>query len=183
MSQISAELYLRNYIFDYATQYYWAHPDIKTTEQFSLTDKDYADFTAMLIKRNFSYRTNTEESFNDLIASAKREKYYDVHKDLFTALEKDLAHDLNEDLTMFRSEISDLIEDEVISRYFYEDGAIAWTIKKDEQILKALKVLNNKDEYNSILKGKSGSILVTSKENKTTSIADLQKSKKNQEPV
>ena len=34
LSQIAAELYLRNYIFDFATQYYWAHPDIKTPDQF-----------------------------------------------------------------------------------------------------------------------------------------------------
>ena len=67
--------------------------------------------------------------------------------------------DLDQDLTIFRSEITDLIEDEIISRYFYEDGAIAWTIKKDEQVLKALEILNNKEEYSSILKGKSGSIL------------------------
>ena len=64
-----------------------------------------------------------------------------MHKDLFTELEKDIAHNLDQDLTMFRSEITDLIEDEIISRYFYEDGAIAWTIKKDEQVLKALEIL------------------------------------------
>ena len=69
-------------------------------------------------------------------------------------LEKDIAHSLDQDLTLFRSEITDLIEDEIISRYFYEEGAIAWTIKKDEQVLKALEILNNKEEYNSILKGK-----------------------------
>lgn len=174
MSQISAELYLRNYIFDFATQYYWSHPDIKSPEQFSLTDKDYADFKTMLLNRKFSYKTNTEESFNDLIASAKREKYYDIHKDLFTALEKDLAHDLDQDLTMFRSEISDLVEYEIISRYFYEDGAIKWTIKNDEQVLKALEILNNKEEYSSILKGKNGSILITRKNDQAASGQDVQ---------
>lgn len=183
MSQISAELYIRNYIFDYATQYYWAHPDIKSPEQFTLTDKDYEDFETMLVNRKFSYRTNTEESFNDLIASAKREKYYDIHKDIFAALEKDIAHDLNEDLKMFRSEIADLIEDEIISRYFYEDGAIAWTIKKDEQVLKALEILNNKEEYGSILKGKSGSILITRKNDQVVTRPDSQEKRKNQEPV
>jgi carboxyl-terminal processing protease len=173
MSQISAELYLRNYIFDYATQYYWTHPDIKSPEQFSLTDKDYTDFKTMLLNRHFSYKTNTEESFNELITSAKKEKYYDIHKDLFTALEKDIAHDLDQDLTMFRSEISDLIEDEIISRYFYEDGAIAWTIKKDEQVLK----------YSSILKGKSGSILITRKNDQISSKQDFKEIRKNQEPI
>ena len=98
--------------------------------QFSFSDKDYDDFKAFLVKRNFSYKTVTEESLNELITNAKKEKYYDMHKDLFTALEKDLSHDLDEDLTIFRSEITELIEDEIISRYFYESGAIAWTIKK-----------------------------------------------------
>jgi carboxyl-terminal processing protease len=114
-----------------------------------------------LLKRNFSYKTVTEESFNELIANAKKEKYYDIHKDLFTALEKDLTHDLDQDLTLFRSEITELIEDEIVSRFFYEGGAISWTIKKDEQVLKALQILNDKPEYNSILNGKKGSILIT----------------------
>ena len=162
LSQIAAELYLRNYIFDYATKYYWAHPDIKSPEQFSFTDQDYSDFKTLLLNRNFSYKTATEESLSELIANAKKEKYYDIHKDLFTELEKDIAHSLAQDLTIFRSEITDLLEDEIIGRYFYEEGAIAWTIKKDEQILKALEVLNNKEECSSILKGKAGSILTVS---------------------
>ena len=161
LSQIATELYLRNFIFDFATDYYWAHQQIKSIDQFSFSDKDYADFKAFLLKRNFSYKTVTEESFNELIDNAKKEKYYDMHKDLFTALEKDLTHDLDQDLTLFRSEITELIEDEIISRFFYESVAISWTLKKDEQVLKALEILNNKITYNSILNGKSGSSLIT----------------------
>jgi carboxyl-terminal processing protease len=162
LSQIAAELYLRNYIFDYATKYFWAHPDLKSPEQFSFTDQDYSDFKTFLLNRNFSYKTVTEESLAELIANAKKEKYYDIHKELFSGLEKDIAHSLDQDLATFRDEITDLIEDEIIGRYFYEGGAIAWTIKKDEQILKALEVLNNKKEYSSVLKGEAGSIVTVS---------------------
>ena len=183
LSQITAELYLRNYIFDFATKYYWAHRDIKTPEQFSLTDKDYDDFKNLLLNRNFSYKTATEESFNELIANAKREKYYDIHKDLFTEMENDIAHSLDQDLTMFRSEITDLLEDEIITRYFYESGAIAWTIKKDEQILKALEILNNKEEYVSILKGKTGTILVTKKNEPNHSKSEKMENRRNQGPI
>jgi carboxyl-terminal processing protease len=162
LSQISAELYVRNYIFDFATQYFWSHPEIKSISDFLFTDKDYSDFKTYLLSRNFSYKTVTEESLNELIANAKKEKYYDIHKDLFNDLEKDIAHSLDQDLSVFRKEIVDLIEDEIISRYFYEGGAIAWTIKKDEQLLKALEILNNREEYNSILNGKAGSIITSS---------------------
>ena len=160
LSQISSELFLRYFIFDFATNYFWSHPDIKSPEQFKFTDKDYDDFKTFLINRKFNYRTSTEESLNELITNAKKEKYYDIHKDLFNDLEKDVAHSLDQDLKLFRNEITDLLEDEIISRYFYENGAISWTIKKDEQVLKARDILNNKEEYSSILKGTAGAIVV-----------------------
>ncbi|MCX6300889.1 MAG: S41 family peptidase [Bacteroidia bacterium] len=164
LSQVATELYLRNYIFDFASKYYWAHPDISTISQFSFTDTDYTDFSNFLVNRKFNYRTFTEASLADLIENAKKEKYYDLHKDLFTELEKDIVHNLDHDLTMFRDEITDLIEEEIISRYFYEEGAIAWGIKSDEQVIKALETLNNKEKYTSILSGKSGSVLITSQD-------------------
>ena len=57
-----------------------------------------------------------------------------------------------------------MLEDEIISRYFYEEGAIAQTIKNDEQVQKAVEVLTDKNLYSSILKGKAGSVLVAEKE-------------------
>lgn len=183
LSQIASELYLRYYIFDFATNYYWAHPDIKSFEQFKFTDQDYADFKTFLINRKFSYKTSTEESLNELITNAKKEKYYDIHKDLFNDLETDIAHSLDQDLKLFRAEITDLIEDEIISRYFYENGAIAYTIKSDEQVLKAVDILNNKEEYDSILKGTAGAILITRKSDPNDAKPDNFKNRKVMEPI
>jgi carboxyl-terminal processing protease len=163
LSQVATELYLRNHIFDFATAYYWAHPGISTPDSFSFTDKDFNDFRDFLKNRNFSYKTLTEESLNDLIDVAKREKYYTGHEDLFNTLEKDLSHSLDEDLNTFRPEITELLEDEIMRRYFYESGAIGATIKKDEQVIKALEVLNDKKIYESVLRGTAGSTLITEK--------------------
>jgi carboxyl-terminal processing protease len=163
LSQVATELYLRNQIFDFATSYFWTHPEISSPELFSITDKDYIDFRSFLIARSFSYKTYTEESLNELISVAKREKYFDEHKDLFDKLESDLSHNLDQDLATFRSEITDLLEDEIIRRYYYEQGAIASTIKKDEQVMKAMEVLNDKKAYDSVIQGVSGSTLITGK--------------------
>lgn len=160
LSQIASELFLRNYIFDFASVYYWLHPGIKSVENFKFTDQDFTDFKNYLAGRKFSYRTVTEISLNELISNAKREKYYDPHKEIFTELQKELNHTLDNDLNTFRSEITGLLEDEILGRYFYEEGAIAWTLKTDEQVLKAVEILNSQD-YNSILQGKKGSILIT----------------------
>jgi carboxyl-terminal processing protease len=183
LSQISSELFLRNYIFDFATNYYWDHPEIKSPDDFKFTDQDYGDFKTYLINRKFNYKTVTEESLNELIANAKKEKYYDLHKDLFNDLQKDIYHNLDQDLKLFRGEITDLLEDEIMSRYFYENGAIAYTIKKDEQVSKARDILNNKEEYSSILKGTAGSVLVTRKNDQPGSKPDKLENRKNINPL
>jgi carboxyl-terminal processing protease len=171
LSQVTTELFLRNYIFDFATRYYWSHPGLKSIEDFSFTDKDYSDFKDYLVSRKFSYKTITEESLNELIANAKKEKYYDLHKDLFSELQRDLNHTIDMDLTTFKDEITDLLEDEILSRYFYEEGSIAWSVKNDEQVLKAVDILNKREDYNSILLGKTGSILITNKDQNAGKVA------------
>jgi len=173
LSQISTELFLRNYIFDFATKYYWSHPEIKSPSQFSFTDKDFQDFRNFLTERQFSYNTITESSVNQLIANAKKEKYYELHKELFTKLENEISHDLDHDLALFREEITELIEEEIIGRYFYEEGSIEWSINKDEQILKALEILNDKSKYSSILSGKSIPVLVTVKDDIKTDLSGI----------
>lgn len=169
LSQVTTELYLRNLIFDYATRYYWAHPEVKTPENVVITDKEYNDFKDFLKSRNFSYKTNTEESLSELIETAKKEKYYEQNKELFASLEKDLSHSIDKDLDNFRPEIVDLIEDEILRRYFYEEGALAAGIKKDELVKKAAEILGNSKMYDSILKGTQGSILLSEKQTSSKS--------------
>lgn len=183
LSQISAELYLRYFIFDFATQYYWSHPEIKSAADFTFTDRDYSDFRNMLVARNFSYRTSTESTLAELIENAKKEKYYDIHKDLFNQIEKDVAHNLDQDLSLFKPEITDLIKEEIVSRYFYEEGAIAWGLKDDEQVVRAIEVLNDPVKYGYVLSGKSVNELTGSRSYPGSLLNAGISRHQNQEPV
>jgi carboxyl-terminal processing protease len=44
---------------------------------------------------------------------------------------------------------------EIATRYFYQKGKIETTIKHDEEIAKAIEVLNDIDVYSAILRGDS----------------------------
>ena len=168
LSQITAELYMRNYIFDFATEYYWSRPNITSPEMFIFSDNDYNDFRSYLKKRGFNYKTLTEESLDDLIDVAKREKYYDRHKEIFDALERDLAHSLDADLDLYKDEIVEFIEDEIVKRYFYDEGAIAYSIHSDNYIKRAVEILNDKELYESILKGSTMPPVIADKTDEPT---------------
>lgn len=154
LSQISTELYTRNLIFDFATQYYWTHPSISSIKDFNLADRDYEEFIKFLNNRGFNYQTMTERSLAQLVESAKKEKYYESGRELFSSLQKEITHNLRKDLENFKTEISELLADEIVRRYYYENGAIEWSVQKDEQVQKALEILKNKTLYRSLLEGK-----------------------------
>ena len=82
---------------------------------------------------------------------AEEEKYLDLAKDQFDALDESLKLDLDRDLRLFRSEISMILKSELASRYYYQKGSAQVSMKDDKAIEKALEVLNDKALYNSIL--------------------------------
>jgi len=165
LSQIAAELYQRNYFFDFATKYFWSHPAPESPMKFTISEEIYEDFRNYLVEREFNYSTITELSLNELISNAKREKYYELHKDLFTELQNELRHTLDNDLVTFRDEITELLADEIIGRYFYEEGSIQFSLGNDVQVKKAVEILKSADEYKSILQGRAGSILISHEDN------------------
>jgi len=151
---ISYYLYSKNMIFDFATQYAAKNKKIASPEEFKLTDKDYDDFKAFLKSRNFSYTLKSAESLHKLKEMADYEGYGDLSKDEFSALEKKLTANTDRDLDLFKSDIEDMLNAEIIKRYYYQQGSIRYTLKSDPELKKALEILGDKEKYKSILNPK-----------------------------
>jgi carboxyl-terminal processing protease len=66
---------------------------------------------------------------------------------------KKISPDKNEDLKRFKEEITWFLENEIISRYYYEDGRIEMSLVNDPFIIEAKKILDDKAKYDAILKG------------------------------
>jgi len=138
-------------IFDYATQYVIQHPIIPEVKDFQLTDADYADFKAMLKRRNFTYDRQSEEVLKKLKEFAEFEGYMENAKDEFAALEKKLQHNLDLELDRFAKDIKPLIAEEIVKRYYFEKGAVQETLKDDADLKKALETLQQPEEYKKVL--------------------------------
>lgn len=138
-------------IFDFATQYCIEHPEIGGVENFALTEQDYADFKAMLKKRNFTYDRQSETILKNLKEMAEFEGYMDNASDEFAALEKKLKHNLDLELDRFAKDIKPMLAEEIIKRYYYEKGAVQENLKDDADLRKALEVLQTPSEYTRIL--------------------------------
>jgi carboxyl-terminal processing protease len=158
LSEISAQLYTQGMFFDFATRYRNTHDEIESPDLYSLSDEDYALFEAFLQERNFEFRTASEQAFDNLVKSAKREKYYELAEDEFSSLEKKLSHNNLKDLETFNDEIRQLLTEEIASRYYYHAGRILSQIQNDTQLEKAEEVLNTPGMLNGVLNGNQGNL-------------------------
>jgi carboxyl-terminal processing protease len=149
-SKVAYALYVENYIFNYATIYRNNHPSIGPANTFTISDKDYEDFRSWLGSKDFSYITDTEEYYDDLIEAAKEENYYnEVATDLLH-LKGLIEERKKEDLEKYKAQIVELLNNEIVSRYYFQTGRIENTLTTDPYIIESLRVFNSND-YNKIL--------------------------------
>jgi len=150
-SRLAVTLYTKNYFFDYATDYKGKHQTIPDAGTFALTAADFEDFSKWLSSKDYSYETETEEVFDTLKAIAVREKYYDGAKNEFTALQAKISHDKKQDLLKHKDEIVSLLENEIVSRYYFLRGRIQQSLKDDKEYAKAMDLINQPAQYQALL--------------------------------
>lgn len=151
-SKITSALLVKNLIFDFATEYRATKEELAKPTEYKLSDQDFSAFREFIKGKDYSYETGTEKALEELKEIAEKEKYFEGAEEMFESLKKKLAPDNENDLEKFRDEISELIEAEIVSRYYFQNGRIQASLSNDPYIAEALAVLNDTKRYNEILK-------------------------------
>lgn len=138
-------------VFNYEVDYIAKHPTIAPAKDFSLTDADYDEFKERVLTSNFKYDRETEKYLKDLVKLAKFEGYYDDAKGEFEALQKKLSHNVAKDLDFNKESIKQILENDIVTAYYYQGGAIENSLRYDKQVKEAVRLLNAPEEYNKIL--------------------------------
>lgn len=145
-------------MLNYEVDYIAKHPTIAPAKDFALTDADYEEFKARVLKADFKYDRETEKYLKDLMKLARFEGYYDDAKPEFDALAKKLSHNVAKDLDYNKQYIKRLLENDIVAAYYYQGGAIRNSLRYDKQVKEAVRLLNTPEEYKKLLSpgGKEG---------------------------
>ena len=141
-------------VHTFEVDYIAKHPTIASPADFDLTDADYEEFKQLVLKSNFKYDALSEKSLENLEKMAKFEGYFDDAKAEFEALKRKLKHNVAKELDHNKESIKALLTNDIVTAYYYQRGAIQNSLKSDKQADEAFKLLQNKDDYYKLLKGK-----------------------------
>lgn len=137
--------------FDYIRDYIDRHPTIAPAASFHLTEQDWQEFRQRVLDSGFSYDPLSSKQLDDLKKTARFEGYYDDAKEEFDRLEEKLSHNVAKELDLKRESITEMLENEIITAYYYQAGVIEASLKRDKQTAEALRILKNDNEYRKIL--------------------------------
>ena len=154
---VTAYLYGKSFIFDYANKFYSEHKTIDSADCFQIDEATYKDFMKFVKDKDFNYTTESEKAIEKLKKVAKDEGYLEKIQPQIDQLEKNFAAEKENDLISNRKDIEELLRSEIVGRYYYQKGRIISSLNDDPDLKRAFEILldtNGKDEYHSILSGK-----------------------------
>jgi carboxyl-terminal processing protease len=151
LSNISIALLSRYLIFKYATDYTLKHEKIASVRDFQLTEQEFDEFISYLKDKDYNYKTESEEALEELKRKSEEEKYYNTIKPDYDNLMAKIRSEKKEDLVKFRKEIKELLEEEIVARYYYQSGRLQQNIKTDKDVKLAAEVLANDTKWKGVL--------------------------------
>lgn len=156
LSLFTASVIARGYIEDFATDYYRRNVKVAPVRNFKLTEKDYLDFCKFLENKEIEFKSKSEEIVANLRTNAEKERNLDLIKSDLDAIERKLkTHDKVKSLKDNKKELLEVLEPEILSKYYFNTGRTEKLIVGDEQVKVAAAILKDSKHYNYVLKNKS----------------------------
>jgi carboxyl-terminal processing protease len=156
VSRFALVLYTMGYLEDWADEYVRKHPDLKIdVRTFSISDEDYADFTAFISEKDVPYESETRLALKKLEEAIKNDLYDETLGDALESMRSQIKDDKLSNMKTYRSEIIDALNSEIILRYAYNSGALEYSIVKNSTVQQANDLLLDTAEYRRILREQS----------------------------
>lgn len=151
-SNILPVLLNKNHIFNFVNQFVAKNPAIQQNQpSFELTASQYNDFIEYMKGKDYEYKTQSDYALEELQEDATNEKYFESIKAEFDILKSKMNANKKDDLTRFKPEIKQFIEEEIASRFLFQRGRIEIGLKYDTDVAQAKQLLNDLPKIKSIL--------------------------------
>jgi len=151
-SAIVNDLLAEHIFFDYANIYREEHDSIDRPENFKLDDAAFEDFIVYLDKTNYDYMTTVEKDMAKLLdAAGEKAMAADLEAEI-SSMKKLLIEEKKKELRAYKNEVLYVLEQEIVARYYFEEGRVQVALRRDREVQAALELFGQKEEFEQLLK-------------------------------
>ena len=137
-SRLVYSLVLGGIIDQYAIDYARRHESIPAVDDFHFNDEDFDDFIRFAKTQDFDYRSSAKALYDQMKRELERDGLADSMKPELEAMEKALEMDKERFIRLKKDEIIPFIEEEIATRYWFQEAGVKVRLRYDDQLKKAL---------------------------------------------
>lgn len=123
------------YVIDYARR----HDSIPPVDQFHFTDEDFEDFIRFAKTQEFDYRSSAKTLYDQMKKELEKDGLAESMSTELEALEKALEMDKERFIRLKKDEIIPFIEEELATRYWFQEAGVKVHLRYDDQLKTALE--------------------------------------------
>ena len=139
-SRLVYALVLGGVIDQYAIDYSRRHSSIPAVEEFHFGDSDFEDFIKFAKTQDFDYRSSAKTLYDQMKKELEKDGLAESMSEELKAMEKALDMEKEKFLRLKKDEIIPFIEEELATRYWYQEAGVKVRLRYDDQLEKALGV-------------------------------------------
>ena len=137
-SRLVYSLVLGGVIDQYAIDYARRHDSIPVVDDFHFSDEDFEDFIRFAKTQEFDYRSSAKTLYDQMKKELERDGLAEAMSSELDAMEKALEMDKERFIRLKKDEIIPFIEEELATRYWFQEAGIKVRLRYDDQLMQAL---------------------------------------------
>lgn len=151
LSSFAVLAYAKGYLEDFVDTYLRANPGEVDPSTFVLSDEAYRQFEEFMRDKDMDYKSETLKALDTLKEKAEQELYSDKIKEAVALIEAGIKGDKQSSLELYKPQLSNLIEDDIVLRQHYRTGTIKRDLARDKEVAEAIAVLSDTARYRRIV--------------------------------
>ena len=126
---------LDQYVIDFARR----HESIAPADEFHFSDEDFEDFIRFAKTQEFDYRSSAKTLYDQMKKELEKDGLAEAMSEELEAMGKALEMDKEKFIRLKKNEIIPFIEEEIATRYWFQEAGVKIRLRYDRQLRKALE--------------------------------------------
>lgn len=153
VSTFAFVVYGMGHIDDFVNDYCRRHYDSLAVEpgEYSFGDEDYEEFMTYMKDKEVVWESEAQRHWKKFKEAAEKERWSEDMAAQMKVIEENISNDTEENLRLYKAELVEIIEDNIVSRYCYNEGGIRHSLTDDSELQAAIELLQQPERYHTIV--------------------------------
>lgn len=148
---VYAQGYVDDFLNDYCARHYEELKGAVVPTKYHFSDEAYGEFVEFMKDKEVAWESAASRLWKEFKKAAEKERWEESMALQMAQIEENITNDTEDNLWLYKKELQEIIENQLVTRYAYNEGSAEHTLATDREVARAVELLQTPDEHQRIL--------------------------------